>query len=79
MDGKCIPLVAWEKLSRPMVDGGLGLKDFRSHSDALLSKWFTRALDCQDLEWAQSVVCGESATNKVAEFQDCPPESVFDE
>lgn len=51
--GKRIPLVAWDKLARPKLEGGLGLKDFRSHSDALLSKWFTGALDNPSSEWAQ--------------------------
>lgn len=38
--GKKIPLVAWETIARTKVwtkvDGSLGFKDFKSHSDALL-------------------------------------------
>lgn len=37
--GQRIPLVAWEWLSRPKIEGGLGLRDFKCHSDVLLSKW----------------------------------------
>lgn len=34
------------------VDGGLGLKDFRSHFGALLSKSFSGALDHSESDWA---------------------------
>jgi hypothetical protein len=37
--GKRIPLVAWSTMARPKTMGGLGFKDFTTHSDALLSKW----------------------------------------
>lgn len=51
--GKQIPLVAWERLTRPKIEGGIGFKDFLSHSDALLNHWFTRALDHPDSDWAR--------------------------
>jgi hypothetical protein len=33
--------------------GGLGFKDFKTHSDALLSKWVLKALKHPASEWAQ--------------------------
>lgn len=53
MGGRRIPLIAWERLSLPKVEGGLRMRVFRSHSDSLLSQWFTRALDEPSSEWAQ--------------------------
>lgn len=51
--GKRIPLVAWERLAWPKVERRLGLKDFKSHSDSLLTEWFTRALDHPNSDWAR--------------------------
>jgi hypothetical protein len=51
--GKGIPLVAWKTMPRPKAMGGLGFKDFRTHSEALLSKWVLKALDTPGSEWAQ--------------------------
>jgi hypothetical protein len=53
MGGKRIPLVAWKTMARPKAMGGLGFKDFRAHSEALLSKWVLKALDTSDSERAQ--------------------------
>lgn len=46
-------LVAWSRLTQPKEDGGLGFKDGESHSQALLCKWITQALDDPSTEWAQ--------------------------
>jgi hypothetical protein len=51
--GKRIPLVAWSTMACPKAMGGLGFKDFKTHSDALLSKWVLKALKPPDSEWAQ--------------------------
>lgn len=67
MGGKRIPLDAWEKLSRPKVDGGVGLKDFRSHSDPLLSKWFTSTLG-QPGVGVGPHVCGEPPIDQMAKL-----------
>lgn len=53
--GKRIPLIAWERLAWPKSEGGVGLKDFRSHSDTLLTQWFTKALDSPDSDWANTL------------------------
>jgi hypothetical protein len=51
--GKRIPLVAWKTMARPKAMGGLGFKEFRTHSDSLLSNWVLKALDTPDCEWAR--------------------------
>jgi hypothetical protein len=53
LGGKRIPLVAWSTIARPKIMGGLGFKDFKTHSDVLLSKWVLKALEHPDSEWAQ--------------------------
>jgi hypothetical protein len=40
-------------MARPKAMGGLGFKDFRTHLDALLSKWVLKALDNPASKWAQ--------------------------
>ncbi|CAM6117704.1 unnamed protein product [Calypogeia fissa] len=51
--GKKLALVAWDKLTRPRAEGGLGFKNMQAHSQALLTKWVTEALDSPNTEWAQ--------------------------
>lgn len=58
LGGRKVPLVAWRTLTQPKVEGGLGLKDFHSHLDALLCQWFNKALDSMNLEW--SCLLGEN-------------------
>lgn len=38
-------LISWKWLTHPQEAGGLCLKDFFTHAQALLSKWISRALD----------------------------------
>lgn len=46
------PLVAWSWLTQPRECGGLGFKDYMTHSEALLSRWVTRVLEDSSTEWA---------------------------
>lgn len=54
MDGsnRKFPLIAWDKIMQPRKKGGLGFKDYYTHSHALLSKWISKALDNPSIEWA---------------------------
>lgn len=47
-----VPLIAWNRLTHPREDGGLGFMDCLTHLQALLSKWITKALDDPTTEWA---------------------------
>jgi hypothetical protein len=40
-------------MARSKTMGGLGFKDFKTHLDALLSKWVLKALENLDSEWAK--------------------------
>jgi hypothetical protein len=46
------PLVSWHKLVRRKACGGLGFKNIAAHSEALLSRWVTTALDEPHSDWA---------------------------
>lgn len=43
--GRRVSLVAWSRITQPKFEGGLGLKDLRSHANALLAKWLPVAVD----------------------------------
>lgn len=45
------PLVAWSRLIQPRECGGMGLKDYMAHANALLNRWVARALDDNTIEW----------------------------
>ncbi|CAM6102385.1 unnamed protein product [Calypogeia fissa] len=51
--GRKLPLVAWEKMALPKIHGGLGFKEVKAHSKALLCRWILHALDNPRSEWAQ--------------------------
>lgn len=51
--GRKIPLVAWTKLTQPREKGGLGFMDCKTHANALLSKWVSKALIDPTSEWAR--------------------------
>lgn len=47
-----MPLVASSKLTQPREIGGLGLKNYMTHVDMLLSRWVEKALNDTKFEWA---------------------------
>lgn len=47
-----VPLIVWDRMTQPREKGGLGFKDCFTHSQALLSKWITKALDDPSTKWA---------------------------
>ena len=44
MDSRKSIVVAWKKVRRPCVDGGLGLRDLKLRNEALLKKLAWNAL-----------------------------------
>lgn len=47
-DNSKIAWVSWEKICRPKVEGGLGIRDWGEFNIALLSKWRWRFLTEKD-------------------------------
>lgn len=47
-----MPLVAWHRMMQARELGGLGLKYFLAHSQALLNKWVTKVIDSPLSKWA---------------------------
>lgn len=45
------PLVSWKQLTQPRENGGLGFKDYITHSKSLLSRWVARILEDDQSEW----------------------------
>lgn len=45
-------LIAWDRLTQPRERGGLRFKDCFTHSQALLNKWVSKALDDPSSKWA---------------------------
>lgn len=47
--------VAWDKIAKPVLEGGLGIRDLNSLNDALLMKYLFQVAAGENLPWVQIV------------------------
>lgn len=50
--GSKVPLVAWQCITQPKDQDGLGFKDLTDHANMLLNRWTMKLLDNPNSEWA---------------------------
>ncbi|KAG2711134.1 hypothetical protein I3843_04G057600 [Carya illinoinensis] len=54
-DVKKFHLIKWEKVCTPLTNGGLGLRNLRTHNRALLGKWLWRYHRERDAFWREVI------------------------
>lgn len=53
-DKQNTPLVAWNCLTPPREDGGMGFKNYTANAKALLSRWVSQSMEDMQSNWAVS-------------------------
>lgn len=48
-----VPLAAWKLITRPKIEGGMGVIRVRVHNEAMLMKQLQKFLNKEDLPWVQ--------------------------
>ena len=55
-DNVAIPWVSWEKVCKPLEEGGLGIKDIRKFNCALLEKWKWQLMSDEKGKWKDILI-----------------------
>ena len=55
MEDRGTALIAWDKVTKPKENGGLGVLDLRIHNTCLLMKHMSKFINQKDLPWVKLI------------------------